>query len=71
MTEPDESPKGSSEESFDALARQKVSSVGAVFGFFASTKKWWLLPPLVILLLLALLFALSTTVGSPFIYTIF
>jgi hypothetical protein len=71
MPQSDKSEARSGGPSLDALARKKSSGVGGFLGFFASKNKWWLLPPLVMLLLLALLFALSSTVAAPFIYTLF
>jgi hypothetical protein len=71
MTERDESAADQGPAPLEALAKKRVSVAGTFWGFFASNRKWWLLPPLIVMLLLALFFALSTTVVSPFVYTIF
>ena len=43
-----------------------------LFRFIRQRKKWWLVPVIVLLLLLALLiFAGTSTVLGPFIYTLF
>ncbi|MDC0743925.1 DUF5989 family protein [Polyangium mundeleinium] len=58
--------------SFEEAARTaRQSTLRDAFAYLRETRKLWLSPVLVILLILGLVLALSGTVLSPLIYTLF